>query len=488
MNNSSNEIFGLFNVKTFKTLGVDLMTVFLKKINAEKLFETFKPWLIIFCCGLFYCYQFLLRVLPNTFSQEFFQGYDISASQFGVIIAAYSSGYVICQLPFGVMFDRISIRYFFPIAPIICAIGTLSLSYCNSLISASFSRFLMGVGSAFGFIGAIKVATLILPQKKVSLAIGTIVLFGTLGAGIGGAPVKYLASFFGWREVMRLIGFLGVFLSVAMFYVLSSEIVKSKQIEFSSKKRNILRDIKSIIDNRQIITLSLCGMLMYMPITILGVGWGINFIITFFNTTYKTAANGVFFMFLGAGLGGPIIAFISEMAGNKKNIMFTSSLLSFLLYIFILYGTSNQTPYFIYVSFFAIGVLYSAKTLSFAMACEIMPKNISALTASLLNMVVMSTGIIFHPLVGYLLGYGYSENPVSYSSFDYKIALSILPLSSLIACYLIYFNLEPKKSSRLFWRKLLASVNLAIKFCKKVALGLQQLCKFMKRALESNDV
>ncbi|HEV2524385.1 MAG TPA: hypothetical protein VGU44_04555, partial [Gammaproteobacteria bacterium] len=69
-----------------------------------------------------------------------------------------------------------------------------------------------------------------------------------------------------------------------------------------------------------------------------------------------------------------------------------------------------------------------------------------------------------------------------------KIALSILPLSSLIACYLIYFNLEPKKSSRLFLRKLLASANLAIKFGKKGALGLQQLCKFMKRALESNDV
>lgn len=308
------------------------------------------------------------------------------------------------------MFDRISIRYFFPIAPIICAIGTLSLSYCNGLMSASLARFLMGVGSAFGFIGSVKIATLILPQKKISLAIGTIILFGTIGAGIGGSPVKYLASLYGWREVIRLIAFFGMFLSAIMFFVLSSEIVKSKQIEFSSKKRNILMDIKSIIDNRQIITLSLCGMFMYMPITILGVGWGIDFIIIFFNATYKTAVNGVFFMFLGAGLGGPVIAYISEMANNKKNIMFTSSLLSFLLYIFILYGTSNQNAYFIYGSFFGIGLLYSAKTLSFAMACEIMPKNISALTASLLNMAVMSTGIIFHPLVGYLLEYGYMEN------------------------------------------------------------------------------
>lgn len=436
-------------MKTFRTLRTNLMTAFSKKINAKGLFKTFKPWLIIFFCGLFYCYQFLLRVLPNTFSKEFFQGYDINASQFGVIIAAYSFGYVICQVPFGIMFDRISIRFFFPMAPIICAIGTLSLSYCNSLISASLARFLMGVGSAFGFIGAIKVATLILPQRKVSLAIGTIILFGTLGAGIGGAPIKYLAGLYGWREVIRLIGFLGIFLSVAMFFAHSSEIVKSKQIEFPSKKQNILKDIRSIIGNRQIIALSLCGMLMYMPITILGVGWGINFIVTFFNTTYKTATNGIFFMFLGAGLGGPIIAFISEIAGNKKNIMFISSLLSFMLYIFILYGTSNQNAYFIYASFFAIGILYSAKTLSFAMACEIMPKNISALTASLLNMFVMFAGIIFHPLVGYLLQYGYSKNAVSYSSFDYRIALSILPLSSLLACYLIYFNLEPKESSRI---------------------------------------
>jgi predicted MFS family arabinose efflux permease len=99
-------------------------------------------------------------------------------------------------------------------------------------MSASLSRFLIGVGSAFGFIGSVKIATLILPQKKISLAIGTIILFGTIGAGIGGSPVKYLASLYGWREIVRLIAFFGMFLSVIMFFVLSSEITKSNKLNF----------------------------------------------------------------------------------------------------------------------------------------------------------------------------------------------------------------------------------------------------------------
>ena len=47
-----------------------------------------------------------------------------------------------------------------------------------------------------------------------------------------------------------------------------------------------MKFIKKIFTNPQLRTLALYGMLTYLPITVLGVGWGKDFIMVFFNTTY----------------------------------------------------------------------------------------------------------------------------------------------------------------------------------------------------------
>lgn len=58
--------------------------------------------------------------------------------------------------------NQISISY----APLLCALGALVLVSSDNIVYATASRFLMGIGSAFGFIGAVKVAIIILPLIK----------------------------------------------------------------------------------------------------------------------------------------------------------------------------------------------------------------------------------------------------------------------------------------------------------------------------------
>jgi hypothetical protein len=339
----------------------------------------------------------------------------------------------------GITIDRIKIKYLLPFAPLICAFGVLGMIYSDNIIQATISRFIMGIGSAFGFLGAIKVATIILPPNRVSIGIGMTILFGTLGAVIAGKPLKELSYIYNWREVILCMVYIGVILSLTLFMTLSSILIKIKQEEAFTVKDPILKDLKLTLKNPQIILLSIYGMLTYLPITILGVGWGIGFITVYFKVDYNIAANAIAYMFIGAGIGSPIIAILSEVFKSRKAMMLVSSIMAFILYALILYGNYEMSEYQTYFCLFLVGVFYSAKTLSFTIGCNLTSKKTSALTTSILNMTVMASGFIFHPLIGFLLNKGHLEPTTLYTRYDYKIALSILPISAFAAFILVVF-------------------------------------------------
>jgi len=400
-------------------------------------------------CGLFYCYQFALRVLPNTLAQEFMDVFHVEAAGLGMIIASYSAAYAGLQIPLGITIDRIQIKYLLPIAPLLCGLGALGLVYSDNIVYAAASRFLMGIGSAFGFIGAVKVATIILPSNKVGIGIGMTIFFGTLGAILAGSPLKALTHIFDWKTVILCMVLMGAVLSLILFIALSSVLIELKQKHVLAAKNPILKDFKLILKNPQIILLSVYGMLTYLPITVLGAGWGIGFVMVYFEVNYSIAANAIAVMFMGAGIGSPIIAILSDVLKSRKIVMLVSSMVALILYILLLYSNFDMLEYQIYICLFLAGVFYSAKTLSFALACDIADKRASALTTSILNMTVMLAGLIFHPLIGYVLNKGHVGSAI-YTKYDYKVALSVLPISAFIAFILIifikYYKLGKSKS------------------------------------------
>ena len=132
--------------------------------------------------------------------------------------------------------------------------------------------------------------------------------------------------------------------------------------------------------------------------------------------------------------------------------MMIGAILSFTLYLIILY-VPNIPFMVMYSLFFAAGFAYTAKALSFACICEIMPKSSSAVSVGFINTVVMATGIIFHPLIGKLLVLdwdGSTENGIDiYSLGDYQIALSIVPLCLLFSIIILKFVKETHHKTRL---------------------------------------
>lgn len=411
-----------------------------------------KAWFIVSCAGTFYSYQFIIRVFPNVMRNEILTAFKIDAQIFGDIISLYDWAYAFMQLPVGLLLDRFGPRVLMAVAALCCSIGCLIFAFTTDVYMASFARFLMGMGSACGFIGTLKLGTLWFPAHKLGQVIALTIVMGTLGAALGGTPLSMLIDLISWTNALLLIGALGCGLSI-LIYVFVSNTPTGQEIpeNFREEGANILKSLKRVLLAPQAWFMSLFSMLMYVPLTVWGVAWGVGFTQKIINVPEKTAAAIIGAMFIGAAVGSPFFIALSDFLSSRRSPMIIGCLVAIIAHLILLYFPGLNTLWFT-ILFFLIGFSYTSKSLSFAGICEIMPKSISGVSLGFMNMIVMFNGAVLHPLIGKLLVQFWDKklnvdgSPL-YSAYSYRLALSIVPIC-LFASFLILFLIKETHPNR----------------------------------------
>ncbi len=419
-----------------------------EKAIPNTLKQTIRGWVVVACGALFYMYQFMIRVSPNIMNDELMLNLSIDAAALGGIIGVYYWSYAAMQIPLGITMDRLGPRFFICAASILCALSCFLFGHTTNMYIAGFARFLMGAGSACGLIGTIKLGTMWLEPKHVAKVTGLTMLFGTIGAGLGGAPLKTLLLSVGLEHTMELLGLLGLGISVVIYLFVSNEPDLDHRDELPDiyANRNPLKDIMKLVKSKQAWFVAMYGMLMYVPITTIGIAWGVSFVEHANNVSETIAASVISAMFLGAAIGSPVFAFTSDILKKRKLPMLIGTIVTTTVWLAI-FQIQNLPLTAMYVLFFVAGFAYTAKTLTFASICEVMPLNMSGVSLAFVNMIVMTTGIIFHPVIGWLIDYSHDGTMMAsgipnYTADDYRFALMLIPASLALSAVALYFMRE----------------------------------------------
>ena len=135
-------------------------------MNSNKKNRNILPWLVWGLAAGFFFIEYIARVAPSVMATELAREFRVSAFALGSLSACFYYAYVPMQLPVGMLVDRFGIRRLLIIATLGVSAGCFIFSRAHSLYFADFSRFLIGFGSSFGFISAIKLASVWFPPRR----------------------------------------------------------------------------------------------------------------------------------------------------------------------------------------------------------------------------------------------------------------------------------------------------------------------------------
>jgi MFS family permease len=409
--------------------------------------------------AVFYCYEYYLRVAPSVMAAELKSSFHLTDAAFGNLFACYYYAYTPMQIPVGMMLDKFGPRRVLTFACFLCVAGTYLFSNTDILEFAQLGRFIVGFGSAFAYVGVLKISDIWLPKKYFALMVGVATALGMIGAMTGELTMAYMVGTMGWQATLIWSVIAGIILTVLLGIILKdskgSPKVHTQAVHSSlapGQDQKILKGLIKIIKTPQMWINGIIGCLTFLPITVFAELWAVPYLETL-GFSKADAALGSSMVFLGFAVGGPCWGFVSDALQSRKLPLIGGSFLSaVLLYACII--LPNPTSFSIYCLLFLCSFAASAQVLVFAIGNDITASSVTATAVAFTNMLVMLGGAILPQVIGKILDFtlvlnakeGLAEGLVL-ATEDYSKALIIIPIGLVLAGLLSLCLKESYKKS-----------------------------------------
>lgn len=405
-------------------------------------------WGSLICAigACFYCYEFVLRIIPGALQSELSAAFGhISASSFGEISAFYYFAYSPMQMPVGMLMDRFGPRRLLSVACLCCTIGSLLFSYNASLWLAASGRFLMGFGSSFAFVGVLSLALHWLPRRFFSLVAGLVTTLGMLGLVYGEVKITQVAATMGLSYVLSMMVVIGLILTLVIFLIVRDG--PGGASTKSQPMQEFFGNVVKVLISPEVWLIGFVGACLYTSLSVFGELWGKSYLEQAHHLNKVDAAKAISCLFLGWAVGAPLAGYLSDLTARRVLPLVIGAIGSLFCVGLILYCpglsfTMLSTLLFVY------GVFSGTELIVFIMAKENSGAKLSGTVFAATNMIITLGGVIFQPLVGKLLDtFGDSaviNGETIYTVADYQVALSILPISLLLVILAAFFLKDHK--------------------------------------------
>lgn len=409
--------------------------------------DYFLATIVCLLATIYLLYEFILQVAPAVMTHELMGDLMVDAAGLSTVSAFYYLAYTPMQVPAGLLFDRFGPRILLTIATVVCALGAFAFAYAHGVPLAALGRLFMGFASAFAFIGALVLIANWFPSRYFAMLTGVVQLMACVGAIAGEAPLAMAIEQAGWRSTVSTIGIGGLILAVLVFLIVRDKPKKSPDGAVSiadaegteqsttttpaAPSMNEWQRLKRVCSTGQNWWVALYALFSWWPITLFPSLWGVPFLMAVYGVSASQAALAVSMVWVGIGIGSPVLGWLSDRIGRRVSILGSCAVLGVVITAVMLY--LPHIPLFaMYGVLFLFGFASSGQALSFALVKDNNPSDVVGTAIGFNNMAVVLGGI-FQFVVGLLLRYTWDGQLIHavpvYSVHSYQIGLSILPIS-----------------------------------------------------------
>jgi sugar phosphate permease len=165
-----------------------------------------RRWRIAWLLGLGVLVNYFDRVNLSVSHASLYAAFGVSNITFGYLSGAYNWTYALCQLPVGVLLDKLGVRRIGRISTFIWSIASFGAAVSSSVGGLFAARLALGVGEAPTFPANAKAIGLWFPGKERSFATSIFDAAAKFASAIGVPFIGIVLIGLGWRWSFALTG------------------------------------------------------------------------------------------------------------------------------------------------------------------------------------------------------------------------------------------------------------------------------------------
>ena len=397
-----------------------------------------QPWVVCFSAALFFFFEFMQVNMFNALDPALIKTFHMSTVQLGHLSANYFYANVIFLFPAGMLLDRISTRKIIIVAMFTSVLCTFGFAASHAVWQAEICRFVTGIGGSFCLLSNVRLASRWFDPRRLALVIGLIVTFAMIGGMAAQTPFTLLTDSIGWRMTLMIDASVGL-LMLGLIILLVQDF-PSGGAKTHAEHQQLLRSIGfwkvllQTIKNPQNWLGGLYTSLMNLPIFLFGAMWGSLYLVQIRHLSRPESSVVISMLFIGTIVGSPVIGWLSDKIRQRRLPMIVGAIVALGLILLLMY-----TPHLSFISlallFLALGFITSTQIISYPLIAESNSLALTGTAEGLASVLIMAGGFtipLFASLMGWYWSHPYMNHIPIYSSSDYRVALSIMPIGFVL--------------------------------------------------------
>jgi len=392
-------------------------------------------WIIWIVSAVFVLFQFSLQLTAGVLVADLMKSFSLTALGGGVLASSYYYIYTLLQAPGGLLVDTYGARRVLTISAVVCGLGCLLFAMADHLSVAILGRLMMGLGASTAFVGSMNLVGRWFPLERFGFMVALAESSGMLGSLFGGYALAHLVENVGWRVGMEGAAGIGFILAIFLWFIIRDA---PQQISPMMKrlKSDVWNDVKQLIKQPVVWINGIYVGFLFGIITVFVALWGIPFIQKVHHLSLPNATFICNLMFVGVAIGAPLFGCLDSHTTSRRALLSIGAFLAAGILCVLIFVTGLSVMNVGILMFF-LGLVSSTYVINYVIANEVATYYTRGTSIGIANMFSVGTAPIFQPLIGlvlYLLsGHEAQTNFEAYTVGHFQIALSLIPLSVVIA-------------------------------------------------------
>ena len=378
-----------------------------------------KKWLALFSVMLAYSFAFLTRYIYSPLMGDMSKSLNMTSTKAGLLMTGFMVGYILMQLPGGLLADRLVVRRILIADMIVSGIATAFLSSVNTFAVALVLRVIIGLACGSIYSCCSKVIAHYFEKKELSVAMGILLATAPAGIMLANSAGEAVAQSQGWRKTFLFTAVISLLAVICLLLFVEDFREENRK----SSVEGLLGGIKAFISDKQQIILGMSGFMLMFE-TVGFAHWTNVYLEEGIGMPGETAGliltaysvSGIVF----SSLSGTIAR---KLKANPRRFIIVCEILMLITTVGFAFCRSQA-------AFITVGILCGAFTylpsthyVTLAMARS-QPQNIGT-TAAFQNLVFQCGGLVQSALIGVLIDSFHSYSLI-WIAFTVSCVLEIL--------------------------------------------------------------